>query len=244
VRRLGSDLGFVRLLIGGSVVLHVVALLLSRGGTSTGGPFGLLAPSWQVLFALGSSGAVPVVGFGRWWTLLSAAWLHANLLHLLFNVLWVRQLGPATAELYGPGRLVIIYTVSAITGFGLSTLMGTLLPGVPLLGGAGFTVGASAPIFGLLGAVVYYGRRAGSSLALGQAAMYAVALFVAGLIFPGVDNWAHAGGFAGGWIAGRLLDPLKPERVDHLAIAVGCLVLSGLSVLWSLVDAVRLFLRG
>lgn len=241
VRRLGGDLGFVPLLIGGSVVLYVVALLMSRGGTSSGGLFGLLAPSTESLFVLGASGAVPVVGFGRWWTVLSAAWLHANLLHLLFNILWVRQLAPATAELYGPGRLVIIYTVSAITGFALSTFTGVFFGGIPLLGGARFTVGASAPIFGLLGALVYYGRRGGSSLASGQAASYALILFVAGFIFPGVDNYAHAGGFAGGWLTGRILDPLKPERIDHLVAALVCLLLSALSIVASIVDGVRLF---
>jgi rhomboid protease GluP len=241
VRSLGADLGFVPLLIGGSVVLYVVALLMSRGGTSGGGPFGLLSPSTQSLFILGASGALPVAGFGRWWTLLSAAWLHANLLHLLFNVLWVRQLAPATADVYGPGRLVIIYTASAITGFGLSTLTGILFPGVPFLGGARFTVCASAPIFGLLGALVYSGRRGGSRLAAGQAWNYAIILFVAGFIFPGVDNYAHAGGFAGGWLTGRLLDPLARERIDHLVIALVCLVLSAASVAASIIDGVRLF---
>ena len=33
---------------------------------------------------------------------------------------------------------------------------------------------------------------------------------------PGIDNWAHAGGFAGGYLAGIWLDPLKPERMDHM----------------------------
>jgi rhomboid protease GluP len=221
--------------------MYVVALLMSRGGTSSGGPFGLLSPSTQSLFILGASGAVPVWGFGRWWTVLSAAWLHANLLHLLFNVLWVRQLAPATADIYGPGRLVIIYTVSAITGFGLSTLAGVFLPGLPLLSGARLTVGASAPIFGLLGALVYYGRRSGSRLASGQAGTYAIVLFVAGFIFPGVDNYAHAGGFGGGWLAARVLDPLKPERIDHMVAAIVCLALSLASVAYSVVDGVRLF---
>jgi rhomboid protease GluP len=237
IRRMGSDLGFVPLLIGGCVVLYVIALLLSGGGTSRGGPMGLLSPSTQSLLILGASGAVPVLGYGRWWTLLSAAWLHANLLHILFNMLWVRQLAPATAELYGPGKLVIIYTVSSVTGFGLSTLAGVVLPGVPFLGGAGMTVGASAPIFGLLGALVYYGRRGGSHLASGQAATYAIVLFVMGFIMPGVDNYAHAGGFAGGWLAGKVLDPLQPERLNHLVAALVCLVLSLLSVVWSVIDA-------
>ena len=41
-----------------------------------------------------------------------------------------------------------------------------------------------------------------------------------------VDNAAHIGGFAGGYFAGRLLDPLKPERIDHLVIAALCLLAS------------------
>jgi rhomboid protease GluP len=245
VRRLGRDLGFVPFLVGTSVVLYVVCLLLSGGGVRSGGPLSILSPSIESLFLLGASGTVPVMGFGRWWTLLSAAWLHANLLHILFNMMWVRQLAPATAELYGPGRLVIIYTVSAVTGFGLSTLAGVLFAGVPipLLQGARFTVGASAPIFGLLGALVYYGHRSGSRIVHSQAAGYAVALFVFGLIMPGVDNYAHAGGFAGGWLTGRLLDPLAPERLDHLVAALVCLALSVLSIIVSVVDGVRLFLR-
>jgi hypothetical protein len=92
---------------------------------------------------------------------LTAGWLHGGLLHIAFNLLWVRQLAPASADLYGPGRTVIIYTVSGIVGFTLSSLMGFLAPGLPFIGGARLTVGASAPIFGLLGALVCYGRRMG-----------------------------------------------------------------------------------
>jgi rhomboid protease GluP len=65
-------------------------------------------------------------------------------------------------------------------------------------------------------------------------------MFIFGFIFPGVDNYAHAGGFLGGWLAGRFLDPLKAERIDHLAIAVVCLVLSVLSVIVSLAVPVGL----
>jgi rhomboid protease GluP len=59
-------------------------------------------------------------------------------------------------------------------------------------------------------------------------------MFVFGLIMPGIDNYAHAGGFLGGWIAGRLLDPLHPERINHMLLAVVCLVLSLLSIVVSL----------
>ena len=56
-----------------------------------------------MLFLLGASGALPVFRLDRWWTVLTAGWLHAGVLHILFNVLWIRQLGPAVADLYGAG---------------------------------------------------------------------------------------------------------------------------------------------
>ena len=56
-----------------------------------------------MLFRFGASGAIPVFRFDRWWTIFSAGWLHGGLLHIFFNMLWVRQLAPETAELYGAG---------------------------------------------------------------------------------------------------------------------------------------------
>jgi rhomboid protease GluP len=67
-------------------------------------------------------------------------------------------------------------------------------------------------------------------MASSQAWTYAVVLFVFGLVMPGIDNYAHAGGFAGGYLASRLLDPLRPERTDHMLGAVICLGLSMLSI--------------
>jgi rhomboid protease GluP len=240
-RRLGHDLGFVHFMTAACLIVYGLTLLMTGpGALGGGGLFNILSPSSYVLAQFGASGAVPVFRLGRWWTVLSASWLHASVLHIAFNVMWIRQLAPAVAELYGPGRTVIVYTVAGVCGFGLSTIAGQYLWFMPsILRGAGLTVGASASIFGLLGALVYYGRRTGSSLVHGQAMSWAVTMFIFGLIMPGVDNFAHAGGFAGGFIAGRLLDPLKPERVDHIVIAVGCLLLSIVSILASLLVPLR-----
>jgi rhomboid protease GluP len=243
LRRLGADLGFVRFVMVASGALYVLSLLLSGGAIRMQGLMTLLAPSVQSLFLLGASGAVPVFEFGRWWTVASAGWLHGGLLHIFFNLMWVRQLGPSTADVYGPGRMIVIYTVAGICGFTLSTVAGELLPGIPFLGGAQFTIGASAPIFGLLGALVYYGRRSGSSLIRSEAVGYAAGLFIFGLIMPGVDNYAHAGGFLGGYATGALLDPLKPERIDHIAMGLACLFLSALAIAASVLHGLRLFLR-
>jgi rhomboid protease GluP len=236
LRRLGHDMGFVPFVTGFCLILYALTYLLSAGQRSGGGSvLNFLAPSTSVLAMFGASGAIPVFGLHRWWTVLSAGWLHGGLLHIFFSLLWIRQLAPAVGELYGPGRMVIIYTIGCVAGFAASSLAGQFLGGMPLpfLRGAGVTVGASAPIFGLLGAVVYYGRRTGSSLASSQAWSWAVPLFIFGLIIPGIDNYAHAGGFGGGYLAGRLLDPLRPERVDHMLAAVICLGLSILSVVVS-----------
>ena len=244
LRSLGHDMGFVPFVIGTCVVLYVLTLLASGGDIGVGGLFSMLSPSRQSLFLFGASGAVPVFVADRWWTVLSAAWLHGSALHIFFNMMWVRQLAPATADLYGPGRMVIIYTAAAIAGFALSSFAGAYVPplpsaSIPILRGGQFTVGASAPIFGLLGALVYYGRRGGSSHIGREALSYALMLGLFGFLMQGIDNYAHAGGFAGGYLASRLLDPLKPERIDHVGIAIICLAASLIAIVASVLHGLR-----
>jgi rhomboid protease GluP len=241
LRRLGNDFGFSTIVIGASVTLYALTLLASVPNIGMNG-LSFLAPDSRVLLLFGSSGAVPVFGYGRWWTIFTAGWLHGSALHILFNMMWVRDLGPATANLYGPSRLVIIYTVAGAVGFTCSTLAGVLLPGVPIIGGAGYTVGASAAVFGLLGALVRYGHRSGSSLVRGQAWSWALTLFVFGLFMPGIDNWAHAGGFAGGYVASIWLDPLKREHTDHVVFALLCLGITFAAFIASLAPLLRLVL--
>jgi rhomboid protease GluP len=233
LNRLGRDLGFTQFVIGACVTLYMLMLVADPSGISTGGFLNFLSPSSRALFLFGESGALPVFAFGRWWTVLTAGWLHAGLLHIFFNMMWIRQLAPPTSEMYGPSRMIIIYTIAGIVGFTASTLAGAF---IPILGGAGFTVGASAPIFGLLGALVYYGRRSGSSVVGDQAKSWAVMLFIFGFFFPGVDNWAHLGGFVGGYATSKFLDPLRPERLDHLIMALVCLAVTAIGILFSIVD--------
>ena len=236
LRRLGNDLGFVPLIIYGCGGLYLIGLLLTvmRGGNIMGGanPLGMLAPDGQIQIALGASGAWPFFGLGMWWTVLSAGWLHASILHIVMNMMAVKNLGPVTADLYGGPRMVIIYTAGSAGGFLLSSFLGNFQ--IPFFGAA-LTLGASAPIFGLLGALLYYGRRSGSSLIHSEAKGYAIAFFVFGLLFPGIDNAAHLGGFIGGYLASMAMDPLKPERVNHMVGALVCLVLTALSIVASMV---------
>ena len=239
LRRFGNDFGFTTAIVYGCAGLYTLSLLLTivSGGNLMGGGsiFAMLGPDRYAYDALGAAGAYPVFFQGYWWTLLTAGWLHAGALHILFNMMWVRQLGPAVADIYGQARMIIIYTIASMAGFLLSSFLGAYPEwSLPFLGGAGYTVGASAPIFGLLGALVHYGRRGGSSLVYSQAMSYAVVLFVFGFFAGGVDNAAHLGGFVGGFLASRWLDPLKRERMDHFVLAAACLVATALSIVASL----------
>ncbi len=225
--------------------MYGISLVLSMAfgqGIISGSLFNALGPSPAAAFLLGESGAVPVFAFGRWWTVLSAAWLHGGALHILFNLMWIRQLGPAVADIFGAARMIIIYTIAAAAGFLLSSLTGYYLAGVPFIGYGSYTLGASAPIFGLLGALVHYGRRGGSSLVRTEAWGYAVSVFIFGLIMPGVDNAAHAGGFIGGYLASMWLDPLKRERMDHFVGAAICLLLNAASIVASVMTGLPIVL--
>ena len=162
LRSLGADFGFGPLVIGACVTLYAASLLMSGNAIGMNGIMSMLSPSTPVLFMFGASGAIPVFRFGRWWTVLSAGWLHASLLHIALNMYWVWQMGPAMSDMLGPARTVIIYTVGGVAGFALSSFAGAFLPPIPFLHGAGFTVGASAPVFGLIGALYHYGRTTSS----------------------------------------------------------------------------------
>jgi rhomboid protease GluP len=237
LRGLGRDLGFVSIVTWGCVAAYVAMLMIDPGGIRMDG-LSFLGPSLRSLAMFGASGALPVFGYGRWWTVLSAGWLHGGLLHIVFNLLWIRQLAPATAELFGAPRAAIIYIASSAAGFLLSSLAGLLLGSAPIffLRGAQFTIGASAAIFGLLGAMVLYGRRGGSSHISRQAMVYAVVMFVFGIVMPGVDNFAHLGGFLGGYGTAKWLDPLRPERISHTMTALVLLGLTALAILASLLQ--------
>lgn len=245
LRSLGTDLGFVPFITATCATVYVLSLFASGGNIRMDGLFGLLGPSTASLFLFGATSPLFVFGAGRWWTILSASWLHGGLLHIVMNMLALRQLGPAVAELYGPGRMVIIYTAGGVAGFLLSVLWGMFLPPIPFLGGGGsLTMGASACITGLLGAIYYYGHRGGSSMARSYAVNSILMIVVQGIFLQGIiNNLAHLGGFAGGYVASRVLDPLKPERGDHIAIALVCLAVSLLSVAASVLTGLS-FLPG
>ena len=191
MRRLGLQLNFPHLITVFCGVLYLLALALDPSAIfQTQGLMQILSPSIQASFKLGVTGTVPIFSYNFWWTPITAIYLHGSLLHIFFNMMWVRQLGPVVEELFGPFRLFAIFTIAGVTGFIASTLVGHA-----------FTLGASGSIFGLLAAAIAYGRRAGAQLFTRQFLQWAGLLFIMGFVMPGVDNWAHGGGFIGGYAA-------------------------------------------
>jgi rhomboid protease GluP len=243
LRRLGRDLGLTNVVTVACVGLYLATLAASQNPMGGGGgPMGILAPDSLALFTFGASGNVPVFIYGRWWTILSASWLHGSLLHILFNMYALRQLAPPTADFYGAGRTVIIYVLGGAVGFAASSAAGRYLSWMPLpmlRGAPVITIGASASIFAMIGALLYYGHRSGSTLIRGEMTRQAIFMFVYGLFMPGIDNYAHAGGFAGGYLVARWLDPLTRERVDHLIGGLVCLALSAVAIIVSVLLTLR-----
>jgi rhomboid protease GluP len=235
------EFGFVPLVIGASTILYVLTLIASGSNLEVaGGLMSFLAPSSRAIQEFGASGALPVFVRGWWWTLLTASWLHGNLLHILFNMLWVRDLGPVLVDLIGTPRTIIIYVVSGVCGFFLSSLLGYVGVPIPVFHGAGLTLGASASILGLLGALLHYGRTSGSRLIHSTALNYVVILFVMGLVMPGVDNTAHAGGFLGGYAVSAFFNPLTREKGDHLIVALLCLAATLAALVFTVVHFISL----
>jgi rhomboid protease GluP len=216
-RWLANPALLVKSLIGINVVLFALALLIDPplAGMSLN-PLKLLSPSDQALLLLGATGTIPIDGFGRWWTLLSANYLHAGILHIFFNMAALRQLAPVAVRAYGPARSVAIYTLGGVFGFFIS-----YAAGVPL------TIGASAAVCGLVGAILYYGRSRGGFYGMAlyrQVGLWVVIMFAFGFLAPGINNWGHGGGIAAGALWGLMLgyEERRRESAFHRALAVAC----------------------
>ncbi|HEX3177080.1 MAG TPA: rhomboid family intramembrane serine protease [Methylomirabilota bacterium] len=212
------------------VVFYVASLILDpRAAMSPRGLFDAFSPGLEAMFNLGAAGTIPW-SLGRWWTLFTAIYLHGGLLHIIFNVLWIRQLGPAVEELYGRARMVVIFTVAGALGFLASNLLGHP-----------FTIGASGSIFGLLGAIVAFGQKRGGTygmMILRQYGQWALILFIFGFFMSGVNNVAHAGGFVGGFLTGlamSLAEHRDEGSLDYLlaAACIGVTVLGFALNIWT-----------
>lgn len=164
---------------------------------------------------------------GQWWRLVTAGFLHGGIFHILMNSWVLFDLGAQVEEIYGAPRMLVIYFMGTVFGFYASAVWS-----------ASISVGASAGIFGLIGAMIALGvRHHGHPMGAAIRGLYirwAVYGLAMGLI-PGlhVDNAAHIGGLVAGfgvaYIAGtpKLVDTWS-ERFWRVASygAVGLTALS------------------
>ncbi|WP_321492632.1 rhomboid family intramembrane serine protease [uncultured Desulfobacter sp.] len=197
-----------------NVIMYVVSLLFSKGLHLTLNPLAALAPSSNALIFLGASGTMALEYTHDWSSIFTANWLHGSLLHILFNMMALRTLAPLTAKEFGLYRMVSIYILSGAGGFLLSCL-----GGVPL------TIGASAGLCGLIGALFYFGKSRGGiwgKMVFNQTKSWILSLVLIGLILPNINNWGHGGGFAAGFILAFLFgyeENRKSGKADILICA-------------------------
>ena len=137
---LGSD-RVIMAVIYTNAAMYLISVFLNPSSLDlSANPFRFLSPSNRALFLLGTTGTVPIDEWHRWWTLVSANYLHGGILHILFNMLALRQIGPLVIQEYGVHRMLGVYTLSGIVGFFVSYVAGVR-----------FTLGASAAVCGLIG---------------------------------------------------------------------------------------------
>ena len=212
----------IRIILYVNIGMYALSLLLSAHGIGMGwNPLTALSPDGWSLFYLGDTGTMPIDQYHRWWTLISANYLHGSLLHIFFNMLAFYQLAPFVVREYGPWRLVLIYSLGGVIGFYLSYLAGVQL-----------TIGASASVCALIGAALYFGKSRGGTygrVVYRQVSGWVLMLFLFGIIVPGINNWGHAGGILGGAFLGYLLgyNEKRPEAFSHKVLAYIMIIITG-----------------
>jgi len=223
----------VKSIIGVNVGIYVISLLLNPRGFSVAlNPLTFLSPSGPILELLGATGKVPIDMYHRFWTLVAANYLHGSILHILFNMWAFHQLGLLVAREYGAYRMFIIYTLGGIIGYFVS-----------YLASVSWTIGASASVCSLAGALLYYGKSRGGVYGTAiykQIGVWLVVLFVFGLLVPMINNWAHGGGIAAGIGLGFLLGyrERKKENILHKLLAGGLAALTLFILAWAVLSGI------
>lgn len=148
---------------------------------------------------------------GEFWRILTAAFFHNGAIHLFCNMYSLYIIGTQLETVLGKCKFIFIYLISAIVA--------SLFSGV--LHGAGVaSVGASGAIFGLMGAMLYFGYHyrlyLGSVMTSQLVPIIILNLFI-GVMIPGVDNFAHLGGLVAGLFSGMIVGVKgKSDKADTI----------------------------
>ena len=154
---------------------------------------------------------------GDYYRLFTSIFLHAGIIHLLCNMYSLYVIGPQAESFYGKIKYFFIFLFSGISG----SLLSTALSGYNAI-----SVGASGAIFGLLGAILYFGYHyrvyLGNVLKSQIIPLIVLNLFI-GFSFSGIDNFAHIGGLIGGVFAAMAVG--VPDKSSTSDKANGCILL-------------------
>ena len=134
-----------------------------------------------------------LVTHGEFYRLITGTFLHANIVHLIFNMYALYIIGMQLESFLGKGKYLAVYLLSALAGSVLSIFMSS-----------GFSVGASGAIFGLMGSLIYFGyhyRVYLDSVIKSQIIPLVIINLLIGFFISGIDIWAHIGGLIGGILA-------------------------------------------
>jgi rhomboid protease GluP len=196
-------------------ILLVTALLYAAtlGATLHSGAGG---PGQATLMGFGGIGGETLFKFGAsmpWpddliqpWRLVMAIFLHGGLLHIGMNMWVLMDIGPQIEEVFGSARYFFIYVATGVVGFAVSSASGHL------------SVGGSASLLGLIGVMLAVTtKHGGAQMQMLRNHLLRWLLYIGlfGLFVRGIDNWAHAGGLAAGFLLGRIMverTPATPQE--------------------------------
>lgn len=181
-----------------NILLFGVSLIVTMRGSEG---FNLLGGiNGAVLDRLGDSRIDRILG-GEWWRLVTAIFLHGSLIHIAMNSWVLMDIGPPVEKVYGSARFLFLYITTGVIGFLFSAFAGNA------------SVGASGSIMGLIGLLLAITTRRGGAYMLSfrkQLVVWVVSIFLFGFFVSGVDNFAHFGGLASGFLLGRVFVDREP----------------------------------
>ncbi len=194
--RLGDSTLVTKALIAFNVLFYLITVAQGAGVNDPGG-------------ALFNDFALfgPLVADGDWWRLVTAAFLHASLLHIMFNMLALWWIGGPLEAAIGHWRYLTIYAVSGLAGSA----------GALLAEPQAVTVGASGAIFGLLGAMVVVQWQTTGSIAGPATTLILVNLAITFAV-PNISWGGHLGGLVGGALATLALTHFGTRHVAYARI--------------------------
>lgn len=205
------------------VALNIAAYL----ATALPSPRGLNQPEYSKLFQDWQLLPYVVYHQHQYYRLITAAFLHAGLLHIAVNMLSLVLIGPFLEREIGRWRFIAVYLLSALGGSAAVYAFGSPLEAV---------IGASGALFGLLGACLVLGRRLGLDL------QWLVGMIVINFVFTfsvsGISKLGHIGGFVVGVLAGLAIGGLPRQR-RRVSVHGQVAGLAGVLVLVAVVIAVR-----